>query len=146
MYGSVGHRDLVGVARSTIRSSTFVFALPAAGYRWRRTRAPSASTSSRSVSDRRVVDVHVSDARFVRRPPVACRAPHLLLRDELGNAVLDESLAVRGDGALPTRRELNHKKVLVADEADVIAARGKARVGFVTLGRRESARPGSCAP
>ena len=80
--------------------------------------------------DRRLVDARVGEVLLVRRPPVAGVAPHLLLRDELGDAVAHEPAAARREPALGAGRDLDRVEVLVADEADVAAARGEFRVGL----------------
>ena len=80
--------------------------------------------------DRRFVDARIGEVLLVGRPPVAGVAPHLLLRDELGDAVAHQPAAARGEPALGARRDFDRVQVLVADEADVAAVRGELRVGL----------------
>ena len=78
--------------------------------------------------DRRLVDARVGEVLLVRRPPVAGVTPHLLLRDELGDAVAQEPAAARRKAALGAGRDFDCVNVLVAHEADVAAARRELRV------------------
>ena len=89
--------------------------------------------------DRRLVDARIGEVLLVGRPPVAGVASHLLLRDELGDALAHQPAAARGEPALGTRRDFDRVHVLVADEADVAAVRGELRVGLEGRGLGEPA-------
>jgi hypothetical protein len=80
--------------------------------------------------DRGFVDAGKGDVALVGRPPVPGVAAHLLLRDELGDAVAHEPAAAGRESALRARRQLHGMQVLVADEADVAAARRELRIGL----------------
>ena len=92
--------------------------------------------------DRRLVDARIGEVLLVGRPPVAGVAAHLLLRDELGDAMAHEPAAARGEPALGAGRDFDRVEVLVADEADVAAVRGELRVGLEGRASRSAgARP-----
>ena len=92
--------------------------------------------------DRRLVDARIGEVLLVGRPPVAGVAAHLLLRDELGHAMAHEPAAAGREPALGAGRELDRVEVLVADEADVAAARRELRVGLEGRGLGQPAHGG----
>ena len=84
---------------------------------------------------RRFIDPGEGDALFIRRPPVAGAAIHLLLRDEFRGSIADDAASILGDRSLGRAREIVDDEVLVADEAHVRAVRREVRVGFVACRR-----------
>ena len=80
------------------------------------------------------------DQRIVRRPPVAGRAIHLLLRDELGLAVVHGTLAVARQLVVEAGLKIDRVEILLADERHVAAFRRDLRIDHVEPGRRQAAQ------
>ena len=89
--------------------------------------------------DARDVGVLVGDGAAVRRPPVALRPAHLLLRDELGLAVRDVPAAALREPVLLSRRHIGHVQVVVAHARELRRVGREARVDGEATRARELA-------
>jgi hypothetical protein len=93
--------------------------------------------------DARFVVALERDLRIVRRPPVAGRAIHLLLRDELGLGVVYRALAVERQLVVQAGAQIDRVQILLADERHVTPLRRHLRIDDVETARRQRAQLGA---